>query len=246
MRIFVVVVMCVVTLSACGSTPPPSAPTQSFVVAGVIHESVPTENVPVAGARVEVQGGLDAGAFAITDSSGRFRLEVKAAGFTLLVTKDGYDPASSVIALLPRDQQPDIGLVPDARPAHSSFTGNICTIAPPFPQALTPCSGNNFPYPVEARYRLPVHRSGRAMISVKYRYIGDYYWNYLNFQLQCGGRVIAEKRVDNLWDTHPSNTGPFETTLGQACAYEIRLFDYIADRKGGDWTTYTVDIDHPK
>jgi len=28
------------------------------------------------------------------------------------------------------------------------------------------------------------------------------------------------------------------------CAYEVELFNYIADVKGGDWTAYRVEIDH--
>ena len=28
--------------------------------------------------------------------------------------------------------------------------------------------------------------------------------------------------------------------------YEIKLFNHIADRKGGDWTTYRVEVNHPQ
>jgi hypothetical protein len=217
-----------------------------WVIAGVVHESRPTEDLRVAGARVEMQGGLDSGASVITDGDGRFRLEAQAAGFTLAVSKDGYEPATLVIAALPRDERPDIGLVPDARRAQSAFVGRLCTIEPPIYPSQVVCSGNNFPYPLEARYPLTIHRAGTATVSVKYEYAGDYYWNYLSFQLRCDGRAVASQTIANLWDTHPDNTGPFQVTLDQPCAYEVRLFDYIADRKGGSWTSYTVEINHPK
>ena len=84
------------------------------------------------------------------------------------------------------------------------------------------------------------------MVAVTYRYAGDYYWDYLHVQVLCGNRVIVEKAIASLGNGYPGNTAPFQVELPQACAYQVRLFDFFPDVKGGDWTTYHVDIDHFK
>ena len=214
---------------------------------GLVHESAPTENIPVPGARIEIQGEVGGGAIPTTDGSGRFTLEVEAASVTLIVSKDGYDSKSVAISALTSEIQPDIGLVPNGPPVRSAYSGALCTVATWWvPQSPVPCWGTNYPYPLEAYHQFPVHRSGITTITVRYRYVGDYDWNYLSFQLLCSGHVVVEKLIANLWNSHPGNTGPFQVALSQPCLYQARLFDYFADRKGGHWTTYTVDVEHPK
>jgi hypothetical protein len=82
-----------------------------FRITGLVHETAPTQQVAVAGARVGVQGSADA-PYALTDTIGRFILDVETAGLTLAVTKNGYDPATVTIAVPPRDLQQEIGLTP--------------------------------------------------------------------------------------------------------------------------------------
>ena len=38
----------------------------------------------------------------------------------------------------------------------------------------------------------------------------------------------------------------FQVDLPRACMYEVRLFNFAPDVKGGDWTTYTVNLNHLK
>ena len=87
--------------------------------------------------------------------------------------------------------------------------------------------------------------------KVTYQYQGDYYWNYLNVEIRCESRLVVEERIANLWNHPPSYFGyrperPIQLEVFQPCVYEIKLFNYIADRKGGDWTTYRVELNHPK
>jgi hypothetical protein len=215
-------------------------------ITGLVHESMPTETTPVPGARVEIQEETG-GAIATTDSSGRFTLEVATASATLIVTKEGYDSRSVALSGLTPGLRPDIGLVPNGPPVRSAYSGALCTVAAwlsPGLQYSPPCWGTNYPYPLEAHHRFPVHRSGIATITVKYRYVGDYYANNLRVQLLCSGQVVLEKQIANRWDFH--SIGAFEAALPQPCLYQVRLSDYIADRKGGHWTTYSVDVEHPK
>jgi hypothetical protein len=213
-------------------------------ITGYVHESVPTETIPVPGARVEIQEEAGGAAIATTDVSGRFTLKVATASATLIVTKEGYDSKSVALGVLTSGLRPDIGLVPNGPPVHSAYSGALCTVAPWYSPDSPPCWATNYPYPLEARHQFPVHRSGVATITLRYRYVGDYHRNYLSLQLLCSGRIVVEKQVVNLWDNH--SVGAFEAALSQPCFYEARLFNYIADRKGGHWTTYSVEIEHPK
>ena len=94
-----------------------------YLITGIVHESAPTATVPVVGARVAVEGGLDGGTSTITDADGRFHLEAESAGFSLAIGKDGDDSATILIGALPRDQHPDVALVPDAIPVTRTVLG---------------------------------------------------------------------------------------------------------------------------
>jgi hypothetical protein len=104
---------------------------------------------------------------------------------------------------------------------------------------------------VQAHHWVTVSRPGTMTLGVTYAYVGDYYWNTLNVEIRCDTQLIAERRFDLLWNgppiVRPENTrGPASIALPRACTYEITLFNYIADRKGGDWTTYRVEVSYPR
>jgi hypothetical protein len=83
------------------------------------------------------------------------------------------------------------------------------------------------------------------MFNVNYQYVGDYSPNILRFQLLCDGQVLQDHGIAKFFGgSYEGNL--FQVMLPRPCAYELRLFDYWADRKGGDWTAYTVEVDHPK
>ena len=80
-------------------------------------------------------------------------------------------------------------------------------------------------------------------MSVSYNYVGDYYPNSLLVRLTCDSQVIFEKTVGTGFvDANRTD----QIALPRACNYDIGLSNYIADRKGGDWTTYRVDAGYPK
>ncbi len=85
---------------------------------GIVHETAPTADVVVAGATVGIHYvGCPTcphdNESTITDASGRFRLPgIASPGFSLVVTKPGYDVVSYGIVDLPRDQHASIGISP--------------------------------------------------------------------------------------------------------------------------------------
>ena len=107
-------------------------------ISGVVHETEPTEGVPVAGATVGIHFvGCPAcphdNQTTTTDSSGGFTLPgIDTAGFTLVVTKPGYETTSYGIVMLPRDQHPRIALprlpAPSAR-LNVTIDSNGSTVA---------------------------------------------------------------------------------------------------------------------
>lgn len=206
-------------------------------------------STPVVGGRVEILSGSNKGRSTMTDTNGEYRFANVWGDFDLLVSIGGYEATTVRVAVDVTVTRVDVRLNPDGQMAHSVFTGALCTVAPPYSYSL--CQGSSFPYPVQAHHSFNVQRPGAMTLAVSYRYVGDYYWNYLNLELRCGSQVIAEKRIDLLWNgppiTRPDNvTGPVQIALPQACNYEIKVFSYIADRKGGDWTTYRVEASHPR
>ncbi len=107
----------------------PEPTTPRFDVSGLVHESAPTDNVLLAGATVGIHFvGCPTcprdNEETTTDNSGRFTFRgVETAGFTLVVTKAGYETASYKIAQLPRDQQADIGVSPELNIVRETLDG---------------------------------------------------------------------------------------------------------------------------
>jgi hypothetical protein len=65
---------------------------ETFLVSGVVHEVVPNER-SLAGARVDIISGPDAGRFAISNASGYYELAGVAAGtITMVTTLEGFEP----------------------------------------------------------------------------------------------------------------------------------------------------------
>ena len=86
---------------------------RGFRIAGLVHESAPTEDVLIADARVEIEGGELDGHVVTTTADGRFVLPVVTfPGFGIRVKRPGYEDARFDVLMLPRDEQADIGLRP--------------------------------------------------------------------------------------------------------------------------------------
>lgn len=205
---------------------------------------------PVVGATVEILSGSNKGRTTTTDTNGEYKFLNVWGDFDLSVSVAGYQTTTVRASVDATVTRVDVRLNPDAQVARSVFTGALCTVAQPYSYSRL-CQGSSFPYPVQTHHSFDVQRPGTMTLAVSYKYVGDYYWNSLNVELRCGSRIVAEKRIDNLWDaspiTRPDNvTGPVRIALPEACNYEIKLFNYIADRKGGDWTTYQVEVGYPR
>lgn len=100
--------------------------TCGFSIAVVVHETPPTTDVKVTGARVEVSGGPLNGRTFETDANGRATLPVVAQpGFWLYFKKQGYDDLRVEIFELPRQTTLDVSLMP-APSRRMEFSG-VCT-----------------------------------------------------------------------------------------------------------------------
>jgi hypothetical protein len=103
----------------------PIPPPVGYDMSGVVHESAPTENVLLAGATVGIHFVACStcphdNQTAVTDEAGRFTLPgIDTPGFTLWVSKPGYDATPYDIVQLPRDQHPDVSLMPAGLPTRS-------------------------------------------------------------------------------------------------------------------------------
>ena len=135
MALAIAVVAC--ATSGCHDTPPPSAPTPTATppatptrtISGIVYETAPTDTTPIAGARVTVDDGPNAGKSAVADSSGRYAISgLLDSTFKLHASANGYvDRGGSLV--LSQDRVLDFRLVPEQRTITDVVTGTIenCT-----------------------------------------------------------------------------------------------------------------------
>lgn len=226
-----------------------------YIVAGVIHETVPTEDSPVAGARVEVKGSSDDGIAATTDSGGRFSLEVENAGITLAVSKEGYDSGSLAI-VLPRDEHPSIGLMPDDGRVSRKFEGGICADANFWLPDLTyrPCIG-----PITGRHITRFHRAGIVELDLDWVYQEDYSSEHMWLEVDCSG-VHLSQAFSKLWmrkpvpfnpnpvldPTAPQDPLPWKFSVPGPGACEIKPSRYSSFKGSIANTVYRITTTQPR
>jgi hypothetical protein len=185
-----------------------------FVITGIVHESAPTEEVRLPGARIEIVGSPATGQSLTADAEGRFVIEVEQPGFALHVSRDGYEPASFSVASLPRDQRPSIGLLPEFREIRDDFIFND-----------PPQRGLSVR---EATFPIPVHHGGRFMpvVYAACGFVGGPDCsasgkNYICADVRDGeGHVIA--RAVGSYDFTPQFRSPIHVSGGQM--YHFRIF----------------------
>jgi len=225
-----------------------------FVIAGVVHESVPTE-VPIGGARVVVQGGVDNGASTITDDAGRFTLEVERPGFTIAVSKDGFDPASITVSALPRDLQPNIALTPTANTL-TRFTGDLCADIDfwiPWHAPVTPsfaCTAA----PLMRHHFLAVHRAGSLDIDLRWIYQEDYSPEYMWLEVRCGSEMAQQEYILGGGGPDvaqprmlPGNTiGVLRLSVPSPSTCELKPARYSSFKGRVAKTQYRIDVTHPR
>jgi hypothetical protein len=200
-------------------------------------------------ATVEVTSGSNKGKRATLSFPWYFLRDVWG-DFDVSASFPGYDTGTVRASIAGRQTDMNVLLRPATPPGHVAFSGRLCSVSSPaYPNAE--CTGTNYPYPTEASHLLTRGRQGSATLGVRYTYVGDYYDTFLNLEMSCEGQVIFETRVKVGWKETavfvPGDVvGPVAVDFPRPCDYQIRLFNYLSDRKGGNWTTYRVDIDPPK
>jgi hypothetical protein len=220
-----------------------------FAINGVVHETLPTEDTPVAGARVEVQGGSDGGISMLTDSAGRFSIDVEAAGVVLSVSKDGYDPSSLAISALPRDERANVALMPVASTATTSLTGGICADPSilPFDVALglPPCLG-----PVTGRQVIRFHRAGAVELDFGWEYRGRFDAERMLWEVDCGGLHVRQEFARLGWNDKLVAIGsrplPWRFSVAEPGVCEIKPSRYYAFEFGVAATDYRITATHPR
>lgn len=124
------------------------------------------------------------------------------------------------------------------------LTGALCTTAR-LPPHLS-CTE-----PFERTHHLQINRPGVMTVDADFAYIGDYSPNELRLEVRCGDVLVAERKLGRqgshgrAWVIPPGQVGAFDVALPQPCMYELRLFNFMADTKGGHQTTYRLDVKHP-
>jgi len=221
-------------LTACAEqrTPTPTAPQ---AVAGSLTGIVTDAAQPgsaIAGARVEVATGSLKGLSTTTNDRGEYTLTNLQGELDLVVTLEGFETKTLHAAILPGPTRLDIALVVEVPFDQRQFTGRLCTIVPPFPSQQE-CRSAGVPYPLDAQHVVNVARPTSLNISLSYDYVGDYYPNSMDLRVACGDDVVFSAHIDDL-------TAERTVDLPRPCAYAIRLSNYVADRKGGSWTTYRL------
>ncbi|MCL4814501.1 MAG: carboxypeptidase regulatory-like domain-containing protein [Vicinamibacteraceae bacterium] len=85
--------------SAPGAQAPTPAPT-TFSLSGKVTETAPTSSTPIAGARVSIGDGPNAGRSTTTDAAGTYTFaSLERSGFTVTASADGYEPRSQGVDL---------------------------------------------------------------------------------------------------------------------------------------------------
>lgn len=210
---------------------------------GRITENAPGDGMPVGGARLEIVNGSNAGRISATDGTGAYEFQNVWGEFDIVASSPNHE-TRTVHASLGVSSRLDVQLTPKNPRTRTSLSGDLCTVEPLRPwQSCTA--------PLERSHVVGIDRPGAITVAVNYEYVGDYYLNYLTLQLRCNGSVVVEKQFRKLWNDLPTLLpdniygGPIQLSGGSPCAYEIRVFKFIADTKGGTQTKYRIDVDHP-
>jgi hypothetical protein len=137
-------------------TPTPTPPPQTFSFSGTVSETAPTASTRIAGARVRIIDGANAGLTAMTDADGAFHLALQPGAFWIDTGAAGYVELSQFVTLS-GDQKVTIGLDPvfqlvtTTRNETLSGGGNQC------PGYWDDFSASD---PCKVEYSLDVHHSG--------------------------------------------------------------------------------------
>jgi hypothetical protein len=124
-------------------------------LAGVVHESKPTEDRKIAGVQVQVRSGEAAGTPVMSDAEGRFTLAAPlSAGAVLELTKEGYEPAR--VTIRETTGPIAVAMTPTMRTLQVTRSGkNDCTELPAPPAGVPG---------VREYARFPAHHDGTVTV----------------------------------------------------------------------------------
>ena len=203
----------------------------TFTLAGGVLDAA--DGAPVPGAQVEIVAGSRHGTTVLTDATGRFDFGQVSGDVSISVSRINYE-SRTVPVEAAANASIEVRLASQQRLGRVMFAGDLCTKVP-IPPWLS-CSA-----PKEQRHSFEVKRTGRMIVSTDYRYVGDYYPNSLSLEVRCGSQLVSGP-----WSLPAGPSKPIEIAVDRACIYDIHLFDFIADTKGGAQTTYRVVVDYPQ
>jgi Carboxypeptidase regulatory-like domain len=211
-------------------------------VPGVVMDAA-SDATPIESAVIKILNGPWGEQWFATDAVGEFRLQSVWGEFDISVSRAGFETAMAhVDALAPG--RVVVRLTRQAGRAVAAFTGALCTT-----ERLPPWLNCSAPF--TRTHMIDVGHPGSLTLTVNYAYVGDYYGNSLTLDIRCGSRVVAEKKLLKGGYAPPTVVpdnivGTFAVPVDQACSYDLRLRDFIADTKGGSQTTYRVDVEYPR
>jgi hypothetical protein len=149
-------VLCLLLSAACGSdtiAPSPQPQPQRFTVSGTVTETPPTQGRVIAGARVAVEDGPDAGVSATSDAQGRYALpDLRESTISLRATAPGYEPRTGTIVL---SSHRELHLQLD--PVNEVITETVTA-------TIQPCNGED--YIVCFAHRFYAHHRGPVSATV--------------------------------------------------------------------------------
>jgi hypothetical protein len=164
---------------------------------GTARETPPTQTNAVAGARVTITSGSNAGRTATTDVQGQYTLPDVWGDFDLRVERDGYVPTAAHATVAGEDTNLDVRL----RPAPRTIT-----------QTLVPPAFGGFSISV------PVHNDGEIAI-IDWSAYGFEEGDTSTLQIWEDGHLIAQTAVER---SFPRHTVVLRAAARGGHTYEIR------------------------
>jgi len=199
---------------------------------GVIHESAPTEGTAVAGATVRIIGGSASEQQTVSDSSGRFGVDLVAGAYQVLVAAPGYDPTSLVLTLETNGTPLSLALVPTLREVRFQFAAQ-----PPTPGVFV----------IQRTFPIDLHHPGEIRVEITndtYSHSGGEDAFCLELR-DSAGRMVAQSR--GFYDVRPF---PIRQAAGIG-HYEVKVL--VCDPQSPvlnvpyySVTTFAGEIKHPR
>ncbi len=176
------------------------------VLTGHVFETPPTQSKPIAGARVDIVSGANAGASTTTDASGGYRFANVWGDVQLQASAPGYTPTHVAVTVADGDASADAQLDPEPRVITESLTTRYIDVG-------------SADYPYTLRRTFDVHNDGEIAVT----------------DLSCYGFEQGDGCILELWDSgqlavsqffersYPRNTIALRVQARAGRHYELRV-----------------------